>query len=232
MNVNFKPFDSKLVRQAINYALDAHVMLKHIYDGNGAVVNGPLGSTWVCFDPKIKRYPDNLKRPRELLGKAGYANGLEIKLYFAPDRHLKGNEVCEVIANQAGKVGIKVDLVSQEYAVSRRKDGVNRGKLPFYYAGSSGSDADSYFESYFRTGVSKKINYSNPEFDKLIDEEQKIGDQKRRVAILQREWRILMEDVPFAPLSSLAEICGLARKIVWKGTPDNKILAAEMKIKP
>ena len=64
--------------------------------------------------------------------------------------------MCEVIANQAGKVGIKVDLVSQEYAVSRRKDGVNRGKLPFYYAGSSGSDADSYFESYFRTGVSKK----------------------------------------------------------------------------
>ena len=131
MNVNFKPFDSKLGRQAINYALDTHVMLKHIYDGNGAVVNGPLGSTWVCFDPKIKRYPDNLKRPRELLGKAGYANGLEIKLYFAPDRHLKGNEVCEVIANQAGKVGIKVDLVSQEYAVSRRKDGVNRGNCRF-----------------------------------------------------------------------------------------------------
>lgn len=94
MNVNFKPFDNKLGRQAINYALDTHVMLKHIYDGNGAVVNGPLGSTWVCFDPKIKRYPDNLKRPRELLGKAGYANGLEIKLYFAPDRHLKGNARC------------------------------------------------------------------------------------------------------------------------------------------
>lgn len=44
MNVNLKPFDNKIMRQAINYALDPYVKLKHIYDGNGAVVNGPLGS--------------------------------------------------------------------------------------------------------------------------------------------------------------------------------------------
>jgi hypothetical protein len=40
-----------------------------------------------------------------------------------------------------------------------------------------------------------------------------------------------MEDVPFAPLDTLAELYGLARNIVWKGTPDNQILVAEMKIK-
>ena len=231
MNVALKPFDNKLLRQAINYALDPHVMLKHIYDGHGAVVNGPLGSNWVGFDPKIKRYPYDPKKARELLAQAGYPSGLELKLHFAPDRHLKGREVCEVIADQLGKVGIKVELVSQEYAVYWGKDGVNGGKLPFYYAGSNGSDADTYFEQYFRTGGSKRIAYSNPEFDKLIDEEQKTGDQKKRVAILQQAGRILMEDVPFAPLYTLAEINGLARNVIWKGTPDNRILAAEMKIK-
>ena len=231
MNVAFKPFDNKLVRQAINYALDPYVMLKHIYDGNGAVVNGPLGSNWVGFDPKIKRYPYDPNKARELLGKAGYPSGLELKLYLAPDRHLKGKEVCEVIANQLGKVGIKVELVAQEYAVYWGKEGVNGGKLPFYYAGSNGSDADTYFDQYFRTGGSKRIGYSNPEFDKLIDEEQRTGDQKKRVAILQQAGRILMEDVPFAPLYTLSEIYGLARNVIWKGTPDNKILASEMKIK-
>ena len=40
-----------------------------------------------------------------------------------------------------------------------------------------------------------------------------------------------MEDVPFVPLYTLAEIYGLTRNILWRGTPDNKILAAEMKIK-
>ena len=33
---------------------------------------------------------------------------------------------------------------------------------------SYGSDADVYFEQYFRTGGSKRINYNNPEFDKLV----------------------------------------------------------------
>ena len=206
-------------------------MLKHIYDGHGAVVNGPLGSNWVGFDPKIKRYPYDPKKARELLTKAGYPNGLETKLYLAPDRHLKGKEVCEVIADQLGKVGIKVELVPQEYAIYWGKDGVNGGKLPFYYAGSNGSDADVYFEQYFRTGGSKRINYNNPEFDKLIDEEQRTGDHKKRIAILHQAGRILMEDVPFAPLYTLAELYGVARNVIWKGSPDGKILASEMKIR-
>jgi len=66
------------------------------------------------------------------------------------------------------KAGIKVEPVAQEYAIYWGMDGVNGGKLPFYYAGSNGSDADVYFEQYFRTGGSKRINYNNPEFDKLL----------------------------------------------------------------
>ena len=86
-------------------------------------------------------------------------------------------------------------------------------------------------EQYFRTGGSKRINYNNPEFDKLIDEEQRTGDHKKRMAILHQAGRILMEDVPFAPLYTLAELYGVARNVIWKGSPDGKILASEMKIK-
>ena len=39
-----------------------------------------------------------------------------------------------------------------------------------------------------------------------------------------------MEDVPFAPLYSLYEVYGMTRNIAWKGTPDNQILTAAMKI--
>ena len=88
-----------------------------------------------------------------------------------------------------------------------------------------------YFEQYFRTGGSKRINYNNPEFDKLIDEEQRTGDHKKRIAILHQAGRILMADVPFAPLYKLAELYGVARNVIWKGSPDGKILAEDMKIK-
>ena len=79
--------------------------------------------------------------------------------------------------------------------------------------------------------MSPRVQYKNPEFDKLIDEEQTTGDPKKRVAILQQAGRILMEDVPLVPLYTLAEIYGAARNVVWKARPDEKIIAAEMKIR-
>jgi peptide/nickel transport system substrate-binding protein len=231
MNVTHKPFDNKLVRQAINYAVDPAVIIKHIYEGNGYVMNGPMGSNVIGFDPKIKRYPVDLKKAKELLDKAGYPQGLQVKLYFSPDRYPKAKEVCQVIADQLAKAGIKVELVSQEFVIFWGKDGVNGGKLPFYYVGRPAADADTVYDQYYRSGVSPRIQYKNPEFDRLIDEEQKTGDPKKRVALLHQAGRILMEDVPFVPLYTLAEIYGVARNVIWKARPDEKIIAAEMKIR-
>ena len=231
MNCTQKPFDNKLVRQAINYAVDPAVIIKHIYEGNGYVMNGPLGSNVIGFDPKIKRYPYDPAKAKELLAKAGHAQGLEIKLYFSPDRYPKAREVCQVIADQLAKAGIKTELVSQEFVIFWGKDGVNGGKLPFYYVGRPAADADTVYDQYYRSGVTRRIQYKNPEFDKLIDEEQRTGDAKKRVTILQQAGRILMEDVPFVPLYTLAEIYGAARNVIWKPRPDEKIIANEMKIR-
>jgi peptide/nickel transport system substrate-binding protein len=231
MNLTHKPFDNKLVRQAINYAVDPNAIIKHIYEGNGYVMNGPLGSNVIGFDPKMKRYPVDLKKAKELLEKAGHPQGLDIKLYFSPDRYPKAKEVCQVIADQLAKAGIRTELVSQEFVIFWGKEGVNGGKLPFYYVGRPAADADTVYDQYYRSGVSPRVQYKNPEFDKLIDEEQKTGDPKKRVALLQQAGRILMEDVPLVPLYTLAEIYGAARNINWKARPDEKILAGDMKIR-
>lgn len=136
-----------------------------------------------------------------------------------------------MIADQLAKSGIKAELISQEFAVFWGKEGVNGGKTPFYYVGRPASDADTVYDQYFRSGVSPRIQYKNPEFDKLIDEEQRTGDQKKRIALLQQAGRILMEDAPFVPLYTLAEIYGVARNVVWKPRPDERMIASEMKIK-
>jgi peptide/nickel transport system substrate-binding protein len=230
MNVTHKPFDNKLVRQAINYAVDPTVIIKHIYEGNGYVMNGPMGANVIGFDAKISRYPLDLKKSKELLDKAGFPQGLDVKLYFSPDRYPKAKEVCQVIADQLAKVGVRVELVSQEFVIFWGKEGVNGGKLGFYYVGRPAADADTVYDQYYRSGVSPRIQYKNPEFDRLIDEEQRTGDQKKRVALLHQAGRILMEDVPFCPLYTLAEIYGVARNVVWQARPDEKILAGTMKI--
>ncbi len=108
---------------------------------------------------------------------------------------------------------------------------VNGGKLPFYYVGRPAVDADTLYEQYFRSGVTKRLEYKNPEFDKLIDEEQTTGDMKKRITLLQQAGRILMDDAPFVPLYTLAEIYGVARNVIWKATPGERVLSYEMKIR-
>jgi ABC-type transport system substrate-binding protein len=136
-----------------------------------------------------------------------------------------------VIADQLGKAGVKVELVAQEFVIFWGKEGVNGGKLPFYYVGRPAIDADTVYDQYFRSGVTKRLMYKNPEFDKLIDEEQTTGDMKKRIKLMQQAGKILMDDAPLVPLYQLAEIYGVANNVKWKAQPGERILAAEMKIR-
>jgi peptide/nickel transport system substrate-binding protein len=231
LNPAFKPFDNKLVRQAFNYAIDPSVIIKHIYEGNGYVMDGPVAANVIGADPSIKRYPLDPKKAKELLAKAGYPNGVDVKLYLAPDRYPKAREVCQVIADQLRNAGIRTELVAQEFPVFWGQEGVNGGKLAFYYVGRPAVDADTLYEQYFRSGVTKRIQYKNPEFDKLIEAEQTNGDMKKHTELLRQAGRILMEDVPFVPLYTLAEIYGVAQNVIWKATPGERVLAYEMKIR-
>ena len=232
MNVAHKPFDNKLVRQAVNYSVDAPAIVKNIFDGIGYAINGPVGKQVIGADPKLKRYPYDPKRAKELLAQAGFPNGCDVQLYYSAGRYPKDREVCQVVAAQMVKGGFRVELISQEWALFWDKEGVNGGKLPFYYIGrGSLTDADTLYDQYFRTGTTKRSNYSNPEVDKLIEEQQKTPDMKKRVAILQQAGRILMEEAPFVPLYNLADIYGAQKNLAWKMRPDEKVMGWDMKIR-
>jgi peptide/nickel transport system substrate-binding protein len=229
-NVAHKPFDNKLVRQAANYAVDAPAIIRNIFDGIGYPINGPVSANVLGSNPKLKRYPYDPKKAKELLAQAGFPNGCDVQLYYSAGRYPKDREVCQVVAAQMVKGGFRVELISQEWALFWGKEGVNGGRLPFYYIGrGSLTDADTLYDQYFRTGTTKRSNYSNPELDKLIEEQQKTPDFKKRTAILQQAGRIIMEEAPFVPLYNLADIYGTAKNVDWKIRPDEKVLAWDMK---
>ena len=231
MNVAYKPFDNKLVRQAVNYSIDAAAIVRNIFDGLGYPTPGPVGANVVGADAKLKRYPYDPQKAKQLLAQAGFANGCDVQLYYSAGRYPKDKEVCQVVAAQMVKGGFRVELISQEWALFWGNDGVNGGKLPFYYNNrGSLTDADTLYDQYFRTGTTKRCNYSNPAFDKLIDEEQQTPDNKKRIAILQHAGKILMDDAPFVPLYNLATIYGSAKNLQWKMRPDEKVMGWEMKI--
>jgi len=231
INPAFKPWDNKLVRQAANYSVDPYPIIKNIFDGAGFVVEGAGGPQTIGYDPNAKRYPYDPEKSRELLAKAGYPNGVDVKLYYSAGRYPKDTEVVQAIAAQMKKGGFNVELISQEWVVFWGKSGVNGGKRPFYYIGRGGVlDIHTHLDQYFKTGVSPRVAYSNPEFDKLIDAEQREGDPKKREKLLHQAGKIVMEDAPWVPLWNLADLYGSASNIEWKPRSDERIRTGEMTI--
>ena len=231
-NVDFKPWDNKLVRQAANYSVDADAIVKGIFDGNGEVLQGPVGPRVIGHNPNLKRYPYDPKKARELLAKAGHPNGIDVKLHFSPGKYEKDTELVQVVASQMSKGGFRVELVPQEWVVFWGRGGVNGGKLPFYYIGrGTVLDADTPLYQYFRTGGSKRTNFSHAGFDKLVDAEQAESDDAKRLKTLQQMSEVIMEEAPLIPMFQLFDNYGSARNIDWTPRPDEKILLEEMKIK-
>jgi len=232
MNFAFKPWDNKLVRQAANYSVDAPAIVRNIFDGIGYSCNGPVGANVLGADPKLKRYPYDPQKAKQLLAQAGYPNGCDIQLYYSAGRYPKDREVCQVVAAQMVKGGFRVELISQEWALFWDKQGVNGGKLPFYYIGRGGLiDADTLYDQYFRTGTTRRTNYSNADLDKLVEEQQKTPDSKKRIALLQKAGKYIMDEALFIPLYNLADIYGAAKNLDWKSRPDERVMARDMIVK-
>ena len=231
-NVNYKPWDNKLVRQAANHCVDADAIVKNIFDGNGEVLQGPVGPRVIGYNPDVKRYPYDPGKARELLAKAGHPDGVDVKLHFSPGKYEKDTELVQVVANQMSKGGFRVEIVPQEWVVFWGRGGVNGGKVPFYYIGrGSVLDADTPLYQYFRTGGSKRTNFSHAEFDQLVDAEQAESDEAKRLAILRKMSEVIMDEAPMIPLYQLFDHYGAARNIDWNPRPDEKIMLEEMKIK-
>src|SRR5690606_23754974 len=80
-NVTKAPLDNKLVRQAINYALDVEAVVDYIYTGLATQLNTPLPPRVWGYNPNVEGYTYDPDKARELLAEAGYADGLKLSLW-------------------------------------------------------------------------------------------------------------------------------------------------------
>ena len=49
-----KPWDNKLVRQAVAYAIDRDTIIKTILRGEASRLDGPIGEGQYGYDPKLQ----------------------------------------------------------------------------------------------------------------------------------------------------------------------------------
>ena len=116
------------VRQAINHAVNRQPILDAFVGGASQVLHAACNPKQFGCITDVTRYAYDPEKAKALLAQAGHGGGLALEMIFAG----MPRPVAEAIANDLGKVGIKVTLNEQQYAPAVQK--WRAGDLPLFLA--------------------------------------------------------------------------------------------------
>ena len=204
-NTKVKPFDNVKVRQAIAWAVDRGPVIDAAVSGAGTpLTGGPfLPNYWAGLKDPV--YPkQDLAKAKQLLTEAGYPNGFKAKLKNTPTYSFLGNAGI-VVQEQLKAVGIEFEIVPLEWSVFLRdylaKD------FEAVVSGYSGFvDPHATLDGTYVTDRQNNfMNYSNKEFDALVDKASQVSDQAERARLYQQAGKILADDAPMVFLYAANE---------------------------
>jgi len=228
--LRFTPFRNRLVRMAMNHAVDVDSIIKHVLDGRGYRATGTSGPSILGYNPDIRPFPYDPAKAKSLLAEAGYPNGFQVDLITPSGRYLKDREAAQAIAGQLAKAGVRANVITQEWSVFW--SGVMEGKHPMYLFGAFNlEDPETMFSLYFETGVTKRLEYSNPQVDQKIREQRRILDPEKREILLREIVKMIYEDAPTIPLWHAEDLYGVSDRVIWKATADEELFMYEASLR-
>lgn len=214
-NLDREPFKDPRVRQAFAHAIDRDFIRDHIYYGFAQTAYSAIPPDMTAFyTENIEKYPFDLKKAEALLDAAGYkpdANGVRLSITHDP---APTGEVfmrtAEYLRDALGKIGVKVDIRSQDFAGFIRRAYTDRDFDTIGYGAGAGPDPvigtqRFYWSKNFQKGVafSNGSHYDNPEVDKLLLAAQVEIDPQKRRDIYAKFQQIVAVDIPKIPLVTL-----------------------------
>lgn len=199
LNNTVEPFDNKLVRQALSYAVPYDTIINDVFKGRALKSLSPVAVRGQFHDGTKWPYEFNLDKARELLIEAGYPDGFDCTLDIpAGDPVIE--ELAILLQSTFKKIGINMNIDKQTAAVfaeglDKRTHQMWLRDLLWYV------DDPAYIGlGFYKTDVVLNwMAYSNPELDKVVDEMAllwKPEDHEKKAALAKEMQRILIEDAP------------------------------------
>ncbi|MEP7299820.1 MAG: ABC transporter substrate-binding protein [Burkholderiales bacterium] len=208
MNVEKKPFDNKLVRQAMNLAVNKKAILDTVFQGAGAVAKNPIPPTLWGYNDKVVDYPYDTAKAKALLAQAGYPNGVEVELWYLPvtrPYNPDGKRMAELIQADWEKAGIKAKLITYEWGEYRKRSkGGEQHAIMFGWSGDNG-DPDNFFVPLLGCSAVKgggnTSRWCNKDFEDAIQKAKGVTKQADRAALYEKAQVIAHEEAPWITIA-------------------------------
>ncbi len=210
LNCMKAPTDDKLVRQAMNYAVDRSVITDVIFRGTVPVAYGPLEPLTPGYNPAVEDYyPYDPDKANELLDQAGWVkngdirqkDGQPLTALFIVQANNNFDEPAQVIQSQLREVGIDLELTTESNPTIFNT--YNRGVQNFADIFWWGADPESLYSLYHSSQIESGFNwshYSNPEVDALLEQGYAESDTEARMELYRQAQVLIMEDAALIPV--------------------------------
>jgi len=228
LNVTLPPFDDVRVRQALNYAVDAHKILDEVESGYGVILPGPLSPANLFADPRLVPYSYDPEKAKALLNEAGYRPE---DISFVVDAYGPYVEIAQAVVEQLQSLGIDATVEVWDYTEVRPLL-LNCKRQAFLRDwGDSAFDPVGYVEAKWQTyvlgtsaGRANYSCYSNASVDELIEAGASEPDTDTRWEIYSDMQQIIHKEAPAIFLYVPQEIEAAAARVHnWVPSPDSRI---------
>lgn len=199
------PLANKQVRQAIAYAVD----YKGIIEGlkkNAAVRPATIIPLGLLGAKEAQQFTINtdVNKAKDLMKQAG-AVGQSIKLFYGAGTTVEGVDAETLAAKLKADIeqtGLKVELTPTDFTQHLTNYRASKEQSVLITWGPDYADANDYAGTFGRTGQApaKRIGYSNPAVDALVDQAAKELDVAKRTDLYVQAQKIIVDDTPFVVL--------------------------------
>lgn len=202
-NCSKPPFkDNKLLRKAINYAIDKEHIIDTILEGKFSLMKSYVPEGTFYFWKDAPGYPYDPKLAADLLAQSGYPEGKGLgPINLNIDNQEFRYKIAVAAQEDLKKIGITVNIERKDWGSNLEQ--IYAGNAVFYQNTwlADYPDPDNWLYTLLdssNAGAPGNISrYSNPEFDKLVRKAQVVTDEAQRIELYKKAEAIAMEDAPW-----------------------------------
>jgi peptide/nickel transport system substrate-binding protein len=198
-----KPFDDIRVRRALNMAVNKEEIIKAFYNGNAELFAYPMHPAFEGYYEPLSAMPDSVKelfsynpdKAKKLLAEAGYPNGFSFKVQVAGNNS-SHTDLLPMVASYLEQVGVKVEIQPMEYAAFLSAMNTKKHAAGYFMNLGHSNPLLAISKNFVTGQLWNPSMYSDPAFDKKMEEANREPDEDKRRQIIRELTREILDQAP------------------------------------
>jgi oligopeptide transport system substrate-binding protein len=203
-NTTKPPFDDPKVRQAFNYAIDKEKINQVVIRDLGKTAYGILPPGFPGFNEQLQGLRYDPEKAKRLLAESKYSDVSKIPpitLTLSGRGAAAPRTVQAVLEMIKTNLGIEIRVEQVEYATYL--EDLKRKNFHMFEIGwiADYLDPQNFLDILLHSQSPNNYgNYSNPEFDRLVEQARTEMDQQKRIRLYQQAEEIAVNDAAWIPM--------------------------------